>query len=55
MQLDGDFIELMEGGKKLKIPPGAYSDCPVEPEQDGWEMPVYMVSVCPDCGEVICL
>ena len=32
---------------------GLLSDCPIEIEQDTWEMPEYQVPICPKCGEVI--
>jgi NAD-dependent SIR2 family protein deacetylase len=32
---------------------GKYQDCPLEEEQDGWEMPIYQVPVCPKCREGI--
>lgn len=29
---------------------GKYNECGEEEESDGWEHPVYMVPVCPECG-----
>lgn len=32
---------------------GPISDCGCETDQDGWEMPEYLVDICPKCGEQI--
>ena len=32
---------------------GKVSQCGSEVEQETWEMPTYLVHICPECGEVI--
>jgi hypothetical protein len=29
---------------------GMISECPIEKDQESWEMPEYGVAVCPECG-----
>ena len=32
---------------------GILADCGIEYEQETWEMPVYQINTCPECGEGI--
>ena len=62
MSLQKMLEDLSEHENLIEIPPdypvgcyeckwkGKLEDCPLEEDYDGWEMPIYHVPVCPECG-----